>query len=233
MHLTYNSLERLRTSRPVDRLDWISSACAGQVVLDIGCYDETALVKRDTDHWLHGRLARTARRVVGVDNSAKIPVDGLRTAENAQIFRGNGVGIDPKFTDDLEIDVIVAGEFIEHIESPLEFLRDIKARFSGRRLLLSTPNGVSFANTMLGVISREVQHPDHLHNFTFKILHTLCLRAGFERWELRPYRFYATEMILNSRGGKRLAATGAEKFIRGVEWCFPLLCFGYIVDVQI
>lgn len=233
MHLTYETLETLRVARPVDRLDWISSACARQVVLDIGCYDETALVKRDTNHWLHGRLARTAHRVIGVDNSAKIPPEGFRTSDNSHIFRGDGVHVDPALTGGVDIDVIVAGEFIEHIENPLEFLRDIKNRYPGKRLLLSTPNGVCFANTMLGAVGREVQHPDHLHNFTFKVLNTLCLRAGLERWALRPYRFYATEMILNSRGGQRLAAIAAERLIRGVEWCFPLLCFGYIVDAEI
>lgn len=232
-HLTYDTLERLRPPRPVDRLGWLAGACTGKVVLDVGCYDETALVKRDTDHWLHGRLTRTARQVVGVDSSSKIPPEGLRTAPNGQIFRGDGVHVDPALLAGAQIEVIVAGEFIEHIENPLEFLRDIKGRFPGRRLLMSTPNGVSFANTLLGTIGREVQHPDHLHNFTYKVLNTLCLRAGLARWELRPYRFYATEMILGSTGAKKMAAMATEQFIRGVEFVFPLLCFGYIIDATV
>ena len=233
MKLSYDTLERLRPASPVERLDWIADRCAGKVVLDIGCYDETALVKRETRHWLHGRLAATAKRVVGVDNSSKIPPEGLRTADNAVIYRGDGVHVEAALTGSACYDLIVAGEFIEHIENPLEFMADIKARFPGRRLIMSTPNGVCFANTLLGAIGREVQHPDHLHNFTYKVLNTLCLRADFTSWKIIPYRFYATEMILNSRGAKRAGAIVAQGFIRLVERMFPLLSFGYIVDVEI
>lgn len=233
MKLSYETLEYLPVKRPVDRLSAIASECAGKLVLDIGCFDETALEKRDTEHWLHGRIAGQARQVVGVDNSARIPPEGLRTGPNASIHRGDGVHVDPALVDGQRFEVIVAGEFIEHIENPLEFLRDIKARMPGARLVLSTPNGVSFANTLLGIFRREVQHPDHLHAFTFKVLNTLCLRAGFDAWEIQPYRFYATEMILNSQGPMRLLAIGVERFIRWVEWCFPLLCFGYIVKAKV
>ena len=233
VNLSYQTLERLSVRRPVDRLSWLAQSCAGKVVLDIGCYDETALAKQDTDHWLHGRLAKTAKRVVGVDSSSKIPLGGLRTASNASIHRGDGVHVDASVMGGDRFDVVVAGEFIEHIESPLDFLRDIKARMPSAQLLISTPNGVCFANTLLGLIRREVQHPDHLQNFTFKILNTLCVRAEFKEWEILPYRFYATEMILSSTGIKRALVIGVEQVIRVVEWFFPLLSFGYIIKVKI
>lgn len=233
MYLKYETLEKLPVQRPVDRLDFIADHCVGKVVLDIGCFDETALVKRETRHWLHGRLAAKAKVVVGVDNSTKIPREGLQTAANAAIYCGDGVHVDESLAGRNDYDVIVAGEFIEHIENPLEFFREMKARFPGRELLISTPNGVSFANTLLGLIGREVQHHDHLHNFTFKILNTLCLRAGFTRWEIIPYRFYATEMILNSTGAKRAFVSLVESSIKLVERMFPLLSFGYILRVSI
>lgn len=233
MNLKYETLEKLPVQRPVDRLDFISGSCAGKIVLDIGCFDETALVKRETHYWLHGRLAATAKFVVGVDNSTKIPPEGLQTSANATIFRGDGVHVDESITGRNDYDVIVAGEFIEHIENPLEFFRAIKARFAGRELIISTPNGVSFANTLLGSIGREVQHHDHLHNFTFKILNTLCLRSGFKSWEIIPYRFYATEMILNSSGAKRAFVSLVEHMIKLVEQLFPLLSFGYIVRIKL
>lgn len=233
MNLKYETLEKLSVRNPVDRLDFIADSCAGKIVLDIGCFDETALVKRETRHWLHGRLAATAKQVVGIDNSSKIPAHGLRTGANSAIYRGDGVHVDESLTGGCDYDVIVAGEFIEHIENPLEFLRDMKARFAGRELIISTPNGVAFANTLLGSIGREVQHHDHLYNFTFKILNTLCLRSGFESWDIIPYRFYATEMILNSSGAKRTIVRFVERMIKLVEWVFPLLSFGYIVRIKL
>lgn len=233
LSLRYDNFERLSLVRPVDRLGWIAETCRGKTVLDVGCFDETALQKRNTEHWLHGRIAALARRVIGIDSSAMIPLEGLSTGPSSSIHRGDGVHFDPSLIGGERIDVVVAGEFIEHIENPLEFMRDVRLRMPGVLLVLSTPNGVSFANTLMGMLGREVQHPDHLHSFTYKVLNTLCLRAGFSEWQIIPYRFYATEMILRSRGAVRLLAMAAERFIRVVEYCFPLLCFGYIVEIKV
>ena len=103
----------------------------------------------------------------------------------------------------------------------------------GGQLVISTPNATSFANTLLGMMKREVQHPDHIQIFSYKVLNTLCLRAGFKDWRIIPYRFYATEMILNSRGVKRAAAKLVEKGVRVVERCFPMLSFGYAVNITL
>jgi len=229
----YETLAKLSVGQPVDRLTYLSEACRGRSVLDVGCFDETALAKRDTEHWLHGRIVELASRVVGVDSSSQIPDEGLETGLNASIVRGDGVNIDPKLIARERFDVIVAGEFIEHIDNPLLFFTTMKLNFPGRTLLISTPNGACFANTLMGLIGREVQHPDHLHNFSFKILHTLCRRAGLESWEVIPYRFYATEMILASTGVKRVFVILVERSIRLVERLFPLLSFGYIVRAKL
>lgn len=231
--LTYQTLERLAVRRPVDRIDHITELCRGKVVLDIGCLDETALLKRDTRHWLHGRIAAVASRVVGVDASEQVPAQGIVTAGNAVIHRGDGVELDPRILGIAPYDVVVAGEFIEHVSDPLRFLGNLRVALPGRQLVFSTPNAVSFANTAMGLIGREAQHPDHLANFTFKILHTLCRRAGLREWDVLPYRFFATEMILSSTGLRRAAAVAAEKGIRAVEWLFPLLSFGYIVRARL
>lgn len=229
--LKYETLERISLPSPIDRLSYIAELCRGKRVLDIGCYDETALAKRNTQHWLHGRIGVVAKQVIGVDSSPQVPLQGIRTGPNSTIHSGNG--IDPHVTDldDAAIDVIVAGEFIEHIEELSQFFANMKRRFPGRTLLVSTPNGLAFSNVLLGTIGREAQHPDHVHLFTFKILNTLCDRAGFADWKTIPYRFYATEMILGSRGMRKLSARCAEPLVRLVEKIFPLLSFGYVVQI--
>ena len=227
--LSYEPLERLRVRGPVDRVTFIADKCRGKRVLDIGCFDETALVKRDTKHYLHGRISAVADQVIGIDRSEKIPSDGIQTGPNSRIVRGNGVN--PEVPND--VDVIVAGEFIEHIESPLEFFRNLRKHYPGKEMIISTPNGSSFANTLLGVFRREAQHPDHLQIFTFKILNTLCVRMGFPEWEIIPYRFQASEMTLNSRGAKRAAALVVQEFVGVVERLCPLLSCGYIVRAKL
>jgi SAM-dependent methyltransferase len=231
--LTYETLERVTVGRPVDRLEFIAERCRGKRVLDLGCLDETALGKRDTKHWLHGRLSEVAAEVLGIDSSDKLPDEGLITGPTSKIYRGDAT--DPKIPvgKDEDVQVIVAGEFIEHIEAPLAFFQTMKRRFPGRELVISTPNGVAFANTLLGMIRREAQHPDHVHVFTFKILNALAARAQFDAWEVTPYRFYATEMIMNSKGAKRTLAVVVERFVRIVERIFPLLSFGYVVRARL
>ncbi len=233
IHIKYETLAKLPVGHPVDRLSYIADLCRDKTVLDVGCYDETALAKRDTKYWLHGRIRAQALRVVGVDSSSQIPENGIRTGGNSIIHQGDGVDIAQEILQGENFEIIVAGEFIEHIENPLLFFRNMKHTFPGRELVISTPNGVCFANTLLGSIGREVQHPDHLHNFTFKILNTMCLRAGFRDWEIIPYRFYATEMILQSRGVRRGFVVFVERCIRVVERFLPLLSFGYIVRAKL
>jgi len=174
----------------------------------------------------------TFAEAIGVDNSAAIPDEGLLTGPCSRILRDDGVDPRPDSTG-CDVDIIVAGEFIEHIDQPIEFFRNMKARFPGRELVISTPNGSTFANTVLGMARREVQHPDHIHVFSYKILNTLCTRASLEDWKIIPYRFFATEMILQSRGAKRLAAQAVQAGIRIVERVFPLLSFGYIVHARL
>ena len=231
--LDYSNFERLPLQSPVDRLVYITDACVGKFVIDVGCMDETAQIKRDGEHWLHGRICLVARQVLGVDNSPLVPPEGFPTGHTSRIVRGDATSLDLQSAGMNHVDVIVAGEFIEHIENPSSFLNGIKSKFPGRVLILSTPNGTSFSNTLMGLLRREVQHPDHLHNFTFKTLNTLCIRANFEEWEIIPYRFYATEMILRSTGMRRLTARVAEFGIRIVERAFPSLSFGYIIKATI
>jgi hypothetical protein len=231
--LKYETLEWLKVPAPVERVAYIAGLCKDMNVLDIGCLDETALMKQSTEDWLHRRIGALARNVIGIDCSERLPEQGLCTGPNSHIFKGDGVYPDLNQFEPNAIDVIVAGEFIEHLENPLAFLRSMKQRFPGRQLVISTPNGVAFANALLALIGSEAQHPDHLHTSTYKTLNTLCQRSGCADWHIVPYRFYATEMLLQSSGLKRLAIRAVESAIRLVERIMPLRSFGYVIQITL
>lgn len=234
----YTPLEGISVRRPVDRIRYITAACAGCRVLDLGAMDETAWTqKRDGGVWLHEKIARVARQVDGVDNSRLIPDTGLVTAANAMIRRGNVIELGQCLANTDEVpEVIVAAELIEHLENPLQFLRQFAEirSLAGKTLVLSTPNSTAIHNVLIGLASRESTHQDHLCIFSYKTLTTLCRRAGFSSWEIIPYFSRFAEMRKRVKPGVRsLAISAAERLINGFEWAFPMLSFGYIVRVSL
>jgi hypothetical protein len=206
-------------------------------VLDLGAMDETAwAAKRGRGTWLHEEIGRSALRVVGIDNSVLVPAEGLSTGPNATIQRGDIS--DPKrlvaALDDSP-DVVIAGELIEHLENPLQFLtRFIQIdRLTGKTLILSTPNATALHNVLIALARRESTHHDHLCILSYKTLTTLCKRAGFSEWEIIPYFSRFTEMRERHSGFMGLAVRMAQRVVNLVEWIFPMLSFGYIVRIRL
>jgi len=230
--LTFDNLEKIHVRKPVERVPFISSLTTGKTVLDIGCFDETAQSKINTDYWLHAQITKRAKKVTGVDNSELIPPEGIKENENCYIYKGDATNISPSILKDTVFDMVVAGEFIEHIENHVSFFKYVKENFKNSTIVISTPNGMAFSNFLMGMIKREVQHPDHLHVFSYKTLYVVCKRAGFTDFEIIPYQFYATEMILKSTGFKKTMVKGIEKFIKFFERIFRLNCMGYIVVIN-
>ena len=237
MQLRYEPLERLRVPRPVDRIPFVVAQCRGKSVLDLGAMDETAVdAKRGRGTWLHESIAQVATRVVGVDSSPQVPEPGLVTAANAKIVRGDVGNLDGVLAAlDFAPEVVVAGELIEHLPNPLQFLQSLASieRLRGCTLILTTPNATAAHNVAVGLASRESTHHDHLCILSFKTLHTLCRRAGLASWEVIPYRAAFPEMRARHPGAAGLLVAAGERAVNVVEWMFPLLSFGYVVRARI
>jgi len=233
--LAYTPLERLSVPHPVDRIKYIAGVCAGRRVLDLGAMDETAWkCKRGRGTWLHEEIARVARRVDGVDNSDTVPPSGLATAPNARIRHGEIMDLAALLAELEEMpEVVVAGELIEHLESPLKFLSQFRQarELAGSMLVISTPNATALHNVLIGAARRESTHQDHLCILSYKTLATLCRRAGFSNWSIVPYYCRFTEMQDRHSGIARAGIRATERIVNGLEWLFPLLSFGYIVQV--
>lgn len=229
--LAYTPLEPLVVKRPVRRAQYVAGCCRDRVVLDLGCRDETALAKCDTPHWLHGEIVKVAKRVIGIDNSKEVPPEGIQSGPNARIERGDVNQLEA-VVKDTDIDVVVAGELLEHLPEPLAFLRQLRRLYAGRELVLTTPNATSVSNALLALACRESNHHDHLQIFSVKTLNTLCLRTGFQDWEILPYHVYFSEMILRSKGIRRLLLKTAERMVNLTESLFPMISGGLILHVR-
>ncbi|MGB6603109.1 MAG: methyltransferase domain-containing protein [Steroidobacteraceae bacterium] len=235
--LKYTPLERVTVPRPVDRIGFIAGLCTGRRVLDLGAMDETAWqAKRGRGTWLHEEISRDALWVEGVDSADLIPPEGLRTGPNSIIRRGDISDLGQVVAALPEPpDVVVAGELIEHLDSPLQFLQRVAAveRLRGRTLILSTPNATALHNVLIGLASRESTHHEHLCILSYKTLATLCARVGFREWRVIPYFARFTEMQARHAGLARLAVRATERAVNALEWLFPLLSFGYIVQIEL
>ncbi|WP_448482679.1 methyltransferase domain-containing protein [Pseudoxanthomonas mexicana] len=234
--LQYSALERVKVSRPKDRLTHLERCAEGKRVFDLGALDETAYQAKQTTHnWLHARLCRVATSVVGIDNSALVPDEGLTTATNGVIVRENIFDLQPVVDKHGIPDLILAGELIEHLPDTSALLTSLKATPSlkGVELVVTTPNACCWHNTLVGVAGRESMHKDHLQIYSYKTLRTLFERSGFRVDEMLPYHARFPEMIEGSSRGVATTARMFQTFVNGLEIISPMLSAGWIVHARI
>jgi hypothetical protein len=223
---------KLPIQKPVWRIPFIEQKTKGRIVLDIGAYDETAATTKGTD-WLHGRIAKVAKEVVGVDNSTKLQKE-TRFFPNAVMYKHTFESFAAQ--ENLSrFDIVIAGEFIEHLDNTLAFLSSVKKTpgLSGKTLILSTPNATSLHNVLLALIKKESAHPDHLQVYSYKTLATILQKAGFTKWRIFYYHVSFPEYLEKQKGFGRILALLTISCIHFLERCFPMLSGGLIVEVEI
>ena len=234
--IDYTALERIGLARPVDRLAYLENAAKGKIVFDLGALDETAYqAKRQTENWLHARLYRSAARVVGFDNSALVPSEGLETNPNAKIINSNIFDLDAAIIKYGKPDIIIAGELIEHLPNTTQLLMSLKGNpaLTSVEFIFSTPNACSWYNLFLGLFNRESTHQDHLQIYSYKSLRTLFKNSGLELTSLQPYHTKFHEMIEGSSGLKRYTVIAFEKLVNSLEFFTPILSGGWIGRTRI
>ena len=234
--LRYIALERIPIRRPVDRISFVADQVRGKTVLDIGALDETAFRKKqNTQRWLHREICSVAKQVYGVDNSTLIPIEGLCPFPNSVILKGDAYSLETVLDKTGPVDIVVAGEVIEHLPDSLRFLQSISEskRLKGCEFVLTTPNACSLHNFHIGLLGMESTHIDHLGIHSYKTLNTLCKRAGFEFWEIIPYHVAFSEMIVSAQLAFKCGVIAFEKWVNLLEWFFPILSGGWVVRGRI
>jgi hypothetical protein len=232
-NLSYSPLEKIPVKKPVDRIGYIIKNCEGKNVLDLGCYDETALTKQSTGYWLFEEISKVSRILIGIDNSSKIREEGIVLSEQVKILRGNVINFRYIELSAYSFDILVAGELIEHLTDTTSFLGLMKHEFNGKKLICTTPNSTSVSNVLLSLFKRESTHEDHKQIYSFKTLNTLCRIVGFRDWKITPYYVRYTEMILNAGPVKKIFVRFAESAINFIEYLFPMLSGGFILEIDL
>ena len=216
----------------MDRYRYVREACRGKRVLDLGAYDETEFTRAQHTswRWLHAVIAGSAKEVLGVDASPKLPPEGLTTPVGTRIVCGQVEDLGGLVAD-FRPDLIVAGELIEHTADTLGWLARLAAAAPGVGFLATTPNTTSVINLLLAFLRRENNHPDHLQVYSYKTLATLAGRVPLQGTALTPY--YYDPHIFRGRLPRLLspAVSLTDLFLlKPLQYAFPLTAFGWILE---
>jgi SAM-dependent methyltransferase len=225
------SVHRVPRARLVDRLEELRRLTRGRRVIDLGFVDEGQMdSKRSRGSWLHAALAAEARELVGIDADA----EGIERArelgyESHTADVESGVEI-----ADLALepaDVVVAGELVEHLDRPGDFLDAVKPLVAADGVLvLTTPNAHSLTNVLGALAGRELVNPDHVAWLSWRTLETLLTRHG---WALESLAYYRFPKVEGGALPPRLAFNGYQAAARPLFRWRPNLADGILVVARL
>jgi len=158
-----------------DRCTFIPGLVKDLDILDIGCVEHD-LENRKSGHWLHDCLVKSAKSVLGLDYEAE-QVEAMNR-EGYHAVAANAEDFDLGRT----FDAVVAGETIEHLLNPGNFLLSARKHLEpGGRIILTTPNAnclIYFMENLL--LGREIDNPDHVAIHSPTTLTLLLNKCGYE-----------------------------------------------------
>ncbi len=188
------------------REPYILQRVAGQRVLDLGFVDWPITQERiDSGKLLHFEIIKRAKAVVGVDQDASVRHAFPPDSDTYRLFFGNvedPATFAPIKDAGLELDLVLAGEILEHLNNPGLFFDAIRTVMSEHTtLLITVPNGLRGINhgyTQQGI---EWVHPDHNYWYSPHTIQTLCNKNGFHVDFLRGYTYGSeTPQVLGPSG---------------------------------
>jgi len=174
-------------------------------------------------------LAVFAQSIVGVDNSPIVPSSGLVT-EFGLIERAEVSEVTAERFPDIE--VVIAGELIEHIVDAPNLITRVLGEFPNSRVLFTTPNSTGITNVLLALVNRESQHRDHVCIYSYRTLVRFSGLSSTHELQLRPYRVSYPEYKSSSTRATRRLVSSLEKFLHLIERIWPLYSAGWILDFE-
>jgi 2-polyprenyl-3-methyl-5-hydroxy-6-metoxy-1,4-benzoquinol methylase len=136
--------------------------------------------------WLHKHLNESANKCLGIDINEKsidfIKQDlGYTNTICANILTDNISAI-----TDQKWDILVLGEILEHIDDPVEFLKNIKAKYQNNieTIIITVPNAFYIDNFYNTVSDVEIINSDHRYWFTPYTLSKIMVSAGIKPTEI-------------------------------------------------
>lgn len=210
-----------------DRRSFIVRACKNRSVLHLGCAEWPLTGESLTDGTLlHASISEVSSRLFGID----LCEQGL------SILRAHGfenlIQWDVERLSQLQlgstVDVIVAGEILEHLSNPGLCLEGISQFMVDSRckLIISVPNAFSIRHFVPFMFRKvELVRPDHTAYYSLRTLSHLVERYGLQVSAIYHYTEVSRKTSAFNRFAKRLLN---ETVVRA----FPQVAEGIIAVVQ-
>lgn len=178
------------------RLDIVVDIAKGAKVLDMGCVGHEAPEKEGDEWSLHSRLLRAASSVKGLDYDREGVEAMCKMGYDVVAADAENFDLGEKF------DMVVAGEFVEHITNHRGFLNSVRGCLNdGGKLVLTTPNSNGlfyFASTL--VFGHEIDGiGDHTCMFTPLTISVMLRKCGFRPTRIilcQPFAMYNHKSLL-------------------------------------
>lgn len=178
-----------------DRDECILSYCRDKNVLNLGCVGSVESIKKGTS--LHLKIARVAKRAFGVDTSN----EGLECLKEQNL--PDLICQDVEAIGGLELpvslDIIVAGEVLEHLSNPGLCLQGASALMEPGEtvLIITVPNAFSYRSFLSVLLSNsELVRSDHNFYFSYITIKSLLNGCDIEVVDVFPYSNLRLEMSL-------------------------------------
>ena len=185
--ITFHRLPRVKVF--TSRIEFIQSYCSEKNVLHLGCVGTLESFNKGVS--LHQKIQEVAAKVIGVDTDERA-IEYLRQKGLSDLIHADVQA--PKALDIPEIygriDVIVAGEILEHLPNPGLCLKNIANLMNEQQsvLLITVPNAFSFRN-FFSVLStnRELVRADHNYYFSYMTIKNLLALYDFSIADICVY----------------------------------------------
>jgi glycosyltransferase involved in cell wall biosynthesis len=174
------------------REPYVLEQCRGKRVCDLGFSDWPVTEQRIRDGaLLHHEIHKVASFHAGVDGDADCRHLFKPDDEHYRLCFGNVEDADT-FAPlaDADIELVVAGEIMEHLNNPGLFLDAVKTVMGpASTLLITVPNGLWFGHTPYAQAGIEWVHPDHNYWYSPTTIQTLLNKHGYHVDLLRGYHY--------------------------------------------
>lgn len=167
------------------RSDLVADLVGGKSVLHLGAVGQTEEPIADqiaaAPHGIHALITEKAAHCVGVDIDAAAVAALHEHGVYTNVIAADVLTLDRADVHLDTIDVVFAGDIIEHIANPGQFLQGIaQVADPGATLVLTTPNAFGLFNFVRYCLCRTYEGNEHVCSFNVA---TICQLLEWAGWQ--------------------------------------------------